>query len=612
MSAGQAFGVSSVARVSPRVDPRLLTRSLVAPIREQDSIFSGTRLIEDVVDIKDAIENRSWLEGSLSALAFGADLVAAVIDPLGEAIAMGIAWVLDHIEPLKGWLNDLTGDSASVMAASETWGRISAQMKASAEEAAQQVSRYFEWQRGQMIDAYMRIQQDAVQTMEVSAQLASAMSTGLSFASMLVKIVHDLVRDAIADVISTIASMAFWEVVTVGIATPYVVTVVTSEVAKWTARLSANLTSLVRSFDNLAHLLSKAGAHLTDVTRRAGKAVNNAFEAGARHASAATDALKQTAQVGKTKVQRGINVVNALKQANPLDAWTFWKNNPEEFKTFMRRVMDPQYTTDVVQSGRKSATELLPEILSSPKMEELYRTLGVESWDMETFRSKAFKHADSPDLSDVDRRILFEIREHFEPVRPGDYMSKFVLNQKVNVFDNPQERLYGFMARSEDVAGMKPQEAFDSLAGNYFTAKFKEGATIERNPFDPDLPLYEVRFQADESLAAHLRTPYAREMPSAGPAPVDILKENWGHRDGPFTGTGFTASSTDKIAPEYKHLSAQEVEELSKTSEVPLGIDAPAPPLYQEIYDAATGRRVGIGVELPWKPGETMIIRVAR
>lgn len=309
MSAGQAFGVSSVARVSPRVDPRLLTRSLVAPRREQDSIFSGTRLIEDVVDIKEAIENRSWLEGSLSALAFGADLVAAVIDPLGEAIAMGIAWVLDHIEPLKGWLNDLTGDSASVMAASETWGRISAQMKASAEEAAQQVSRYFEWQRGQMIDAYMRIQQDAVQTMEVSAQLASAMSTGLSFASMLVKIVHDLVRDAIADVISTIASMAFWEVVTVGIATPYVVSVVTSEVAKWTARLSTNLTSLVRSFDNLAHLLSKAGAHLTDVTRRAGKAVNNAFEAGAHHTSAAMDAMKKAAYASSKRFENAKNVV---------------------------------------------------------------------------------------------------------------------------------------------------------------------------------------------------------------------------------------------------------------------------------------------------------------
>ena len=49
------------------------------------------------------------------------DAVATAIDPLGTLIAWGVGWVLDHIDPLKSWLNDLTGDAGRVIGFAQTW-----------------------------------------------------------------------------------------------------------------------------------------------------------------------------------------------------------------------------------------------------------------------------------------------------------------------------------------------------------------------------------------------------------------------------------------------------------------------------------------------------------
>ena len=77
--------------------------------------------------------------------------------------------------------------------------------------------------------------------------------------------VHDLVRDAISDVIGKLLSKATITVITAGLAAPWMVQSVISDVASWVTRLSKDIASTVLSAKNLKNLLDKATTLLDDV-----------------------------------------------------------------------------------------------------------------------------------------------------------------------------------------------------------------------------------------------------------------------------------------------------------------------------------------------------------
>ena len=54
------------------------------------------------------------------------------MDPLGEALSAGIGWIIEHLSPLKDWLNELAGDSDAVAAAASTWTNIGATLNSCA------------------------------------------------------------------------------------------------------------------------------------------------------------------------------------------------------------------------------------------------------------------------------------------------------------------------------------------------------------------------------------------------------------------------------------------------------------------------------------------------
>ena len=105
---------------------------LVAEVKESETVWSGSRLLEDGFDLKEAFESNSWVAGGLATAATAADTAAAVMDPLGEALSAGIGWIIEHLSPLKDWLNELAGDSDAVAAAASTWTNIGAKLSSCA------------------------------------------------------------------------------------------------------------------------------------------------------------------------------------------------------------------------------------------------------------------------------------------------------------------------------------------------------------------------------------------------------------------------------------------------------------------------------------------------
>ena len=62
--------------------------------------------MEDGADLKEAFESKSWVAGGLGTVATALDTAAAVMDPLGEALSAGGGWIIEHLSPVKDWLNE--------------------------------------------------------------------------------------------------------------------------------------------------------------------------------------------------------------------------------------------------------------------------------------------------------------------------------------------------------------------------------------------------------------------------------------------------------------------------------------------------------------------------
>ncbi len=231
---------------------------LVAPVVDTTTPFQGAFLLESGEALVSAIQNESWLEGGMAAFSLALDTVATAMDPLGSLIAAGLGWVMEHLQPLKGWLDDLTGDADEVASFAATWGNVSTSLAGSAAELRRVLSD-LDACDGATIEAYRRFQQDAADHVAAAGDWASAMSTGMQVASVIVQIVHDLVRDAIAQVVGSVISYAAELALTLGAAAPYVAAQAASKVASLSARLMTTMTRLVRSIGSLRGIVDELG-----------------------------------------------------------------------------------------------------------------------------------------------------------------------------------------------------------------------------------------------------------------------------------------------------------------------------------------------------------------
>ena len=133
------------------------------------------------------------------------------------------------------------------------------------------------------------LQEGHTQHLRMTGGVAGAISGGLTVASVIVRMVHDLVRDAISDVIGKLLSKATITVITAGLAAPWVVQSVISDVASWVTRLSKDIASTVLSAKNLKNLLDKATTLLDDVAAAFARIPAKASEAVTKKVEALED-----------------------------------------------------------------------------------------------------------------------------------------------------------------------------------------------------------------------------------------------------------------------------------------------------------------------------------
>ncbi|MGN8025876.1 HNH/ENDO VII family nuclease, partial [Microbacterium sp. 22242] len=232
---------------------------LVAGPVDTTSPLQGTFLLEDGEALVSAIKSGDWVAGGFAAFSAVMDTVAAVSDPLGSLIAAGLGWLMEHLQPLKGWLNDLTGDSGAVAGFAQTWTNVGAQLRRSASDLST-VLGDLDAADGAAVRAYLVFQRDVVKHLQGAASWADGMAAGMQMASTIVQVVHDLVRDSLAQLVGSLISYAAELVFSLGLATPLVIEQASTRVSALAAKFSKKIPDLVAAIRKLGELVEKLKA----------------------------------------------------------------------------------------------------------------------------------------------------------------------------------------------------------------------------------------------------------------------------------------------------------------------------------------------------------------
>jgi len=175
--------------------------------------------------------------------------------------AWGVAWLMEHLEPLSEALDSLAGDPDQIAANSRTWHNVAMRVTEAATDMRATVLRDIEEWSGPSAEAYQFTAQDQIDVLRAIAKAASAIGNGIHLAGVLVAALREVVRDLIFEGISTLAvRLPMWlaEVgFTLGAGTPWVTGQVATLVAQWVKRIGAFLKALIDSFRRLAPLLSQ-------------------------------------------------------------------------------------------------------------------------------------------------------------------------------------------------------------------------------------------------------------------------------------------------------------------------------------------------------------------
>ncbi len=235
---------------------------MVGPV-STSTATSGMGLIDDVVSLSAAIRDGNWVDAALAGLGTAMDALGTAIDPLGSLIAWGVGWLLDHLSPLKDWLDDLTGNPGAVLGFAGTWSNVATALDDQAQQLAHRTQSELAGMFGPAITAYTDRANHTAATLNAIAHGAGAISTCLQMVSTLVQVVHDLVRDTISQVIGSCTSAIAWAATGIGI--PYAISIVSEKAAALSAKISAKITGLVRSIGKLDTALTTLGKHLDEL-----------------------------------------------------------------------------------------------------------------------------------------------------------------------------------------------------------------------------------------------------------------------------------------------------------------------------------------------------------
>lgn len=155
-------------------------------------------------DIRDAViqlDAGDWKGGAESALSAVQGIGELALGGLGGLISYGVDILLNYVDPLKFWMDQLTGDSAQVNGMAMTWASIGDSLRSTASELDSGSSSAMQNMKGESVSRYLSRQGQVVASINTLADASATVGSAVAKAAELVKKTHDYVCKLISDII---------------------------------------------------------------------------------------------------------------------------------------------------------------------------------------------------------------------------------------------------------------------------------------------------------------------------------------------------------------------------------------------------------------------------
>ncbi len=228
-------------------------------------------------DIRDAViqlDAGDWKGGAESALSAVQGIGELALGGLGGLISYGVDILLNYVDPLKFWMDQLTGDSAQVNGMAMTWASIGDSLRSTASELDSGSSSAMQNMKGESVSRYLSRQGQVVASINTLADASATVGSAVAKAAELVKKTHDYVCKLISDIIGEAVEGVAFAGLTLG-ASLVKAAVVVGERAIAEAWNVQNLLNLLKmAFDELKSLfdiLTAAAPAFLSAIREVGK-----------------------------------------------------------------------------------------------------------------------------------------------------------------------------------------------------------------------------------------------------------------------------------------------------------------------------------------------------
>ena len=196
------------------------------------------------------------------------------LDPVGTIAGSVVEWIMQHVDPLKSWVNQLTGDSGQVYGMSASWDSISSSLASIAEELESATTNDFADMTGESVRAYGERQAVVYSAINGVSEASGAFGEALSKVADSVDSIHDAVVSAISDIVVTCFEVVAEEILSFGLATPVAEAQVAGKTSKWVNRIEPVLEVLMNALQAIMAVyavMTSAGDDLTSSVEHIGE-----------------------------------------------------------------------------------------------------------------------------------------------------------------------------------------------------------------------------------------------------------------------------------------------------------------------------------------------------
>lgn len=228
-------------------------------------------------DIRDAViqlDAGDWKGGAESALSAVQGIGELALGGLGGLISYGVDILLNYVDPLKFWMDQLTGDSAQVNGMAMTWASIGDSLRSTASELDSGSSSAMQNMKGESVSRYLSRQGQVVASINTLADASATVGGAVAKAAELVKKTHDYVCKLISDIIGEAVEGVAFAGLTLGASLVKAAVVVGERAIAEAWNVQNLLTLLKMAFDELKSLfdiLTAAAPAFLSAIREVGK-----------------------------------------------------------------------------------------------------------------------------------------------------------------------------------------------------------------------------------------------------------------------------------------------------------------------------------------------------